>query len=388
MDSLRISRLTDRQRLCLRLVHAHLSSKEIATRVGIEPGTVDQHIKAAMLILGVCDRRAAARMLADHEAAKPERAIEARAETAPGIAPPPRNMVDEMLASVSHGLGNLLNFSGRDTREQFRLYAAFLFVMGVASALVFVQTRAALAFTRIYQAAAAHPERSGDFFHWKRNYPELWPQFGDLPLILGLITCLHLALIAAAVARRRHDWARTELRGCLALAVANTVFSVKPSLLLLTLPFASEAVLIYAIVRGGAPERIVVATVVIGTALLFFALLARPFHLGGRDISIFVFDLVALFVLIPLALRANRFWPIWIVGIYFVGLAAHLILLMNPMVEPAAYGVIISLTAPFFLVILLIGTYNHQFRLRQNGVDPAWTPLAQPRRIGRREADA
>ena len=68
MDLDRIARLTDQQRVCLRLVYAHLSSKEIAPLVGVEPGTVDQYIKAAMRILGVSDRRAAARMLAEHEA--------------------------------------------------------------------------------------------------------------------------------------------------------------------------------------------------------------------------------------------------------------------------------------------------------------------------------
>jgi DNA-binding CsgD family transcriptional regulator len=68
MDSDRIERLTDKQRACLRLVYAHMSSKEIAPRLGVEPGTVDQYVKAAMRILGVSERRAAARMLAEHEA--------------------------------------------------------------------------------------------------------------------------------------------------------------------------------------------------------------------------------------------------------------------------------------------------------------------------------
>ena len=67
MDPERIARQTEMQRNCLRLVYAHLSSKEIAPRLGVEPGTVDQYIKAAMRILGVSDRRAAARMLAEHE---------------------------------------------------------------------------------------------------------------------------------------------------------------------------------------------------------------------------------------------------------------------------------------------------------------------------------
>ena len=67
MDTNRISRLTEQQRACLRYVYAHLTSKEIAPLMGIEPGSVDQHIKAAMRTLGVGDRRTAARILAEHE---------------------------------------------------------------------------------------------------------------------------------------------------------------------------------------------------------------------------------------------------------------------------------------------------------------------------------
>src|ERR1044072_2814751 len=69
MDSDRIERLTDKQRACLRLVYAHMSSKEIAPRLGVEPGTVDQYIKAAMRTLGVSERRGAARRLAEQEGA-------------------------------------------------------------------------------------------------------------------------------------------------------------------------------------------------------------------------------------------------------------------------------------------------------------------------------
>jgi DNA-binding CsgD family transcriptional regulator len=70
MDRNRVSRLTEQQRTCLRFVYAHLTSKQIAPLMGIEPGSVDQHIKAAMKVLGLPDRRTAARFLAEHEGGK------------------------------------------------------------------------------------------------------------------------------------------------------------------------------------------------------------------------------------------------------------------------------------------------------------------------------
>jgi DNA-binding CsgD family transcriptional regulator len=67
MDQKRIARLTEQQRICLRFVYLHMTSKEIAPLLGIEPGSVDQHIKAAMRVLGVGDRKTAAKLLAEHE---------------------------------------------------------------------------------------------------------------------------------------------------------------------------------------------------------------------------------------------------------------------------------------------------------------------------------
>ena len=76
MDEHRLKHLTEKQRECLRLVYAHMSSKEIAKQLGVEPGTVDQYVKTAMRILGVSERRAAARILAANEnAAQPARAM-------------------------------------------------------------------------------------------------------------------------------------------------------------------------------------------------------------------------------------------------------------------------------------------------------------------------
>lgn len=61
--ALRISRLTAGQKKCLLLVAQHMSSKEIALRLGISPHTVDERIRRALRILGVGHRRDAALLL-------------------------------------------------------------------------------------------------------------------------------------------------------------------------------------------------------------------------------------------------------------------------------------------------------------------------------------
>jgi DNA-binding CsgD family transcriptional regulator len=62
----RVARLTEGQLECLRLVDEHLSSKEIAVKLGISPHTVDQRIRQALQTLGVPRRAQAARIVAQH----------------------------------------------------------------------------------------------------------------------------------------------------------------------------------------------------------------------------------------------------------------------------------------------------------------------------------
>lgn len=60
-----VARLTEGQIECLLLVDRHYSSKEIASKLGISPHTVDQRIRGALEKLGVERRGDAARMVAD-----------------------------------------------------------------------------------------------------------------------------------------------------------------------------------------------------------------------------------------------------------------------------------------------------------------------------------
>ena len=59
----RTDRLTDRERECLRLVHAHMNSKQIARHLGIKPSTVDRHCENAARKLNASGRIDAALLL-------------------------------------------------------------------------------------------------------------------------------------------------------------------------------------------------------------------------------------------------------------------------------------------------------------------------------------
>jgi DNA-binding CsgD family transcriptional regulator len=65
-----LDRLTETQKLCLRHVYEHLTSKDIARLLDSSPHTVDTHIRSAQRILRVNSRFEAARMLHAFETGK------------------------------------------------------------------------------------------------------------------------------------------------------------------------------------------------------------------------------------------------------------------------------------------------------------------------------
>ncbi len=68
-----VDRLTETQRQCLRLTYQHKTSKQIAPLLGLSPHSVDAHIRTAMNVLGVDNRREAACRLHEFEAAQSTR---------------------------------------------------------------------------------------------------------------------------------------------------------------------------------------------------------------------------------------------------------------------------------------------------------------------------
>jgi len=71
----RVDQLTESQRRCLRLVMAHMTSKQIARELGMSPHTVDAHLKASLKALGVAGRTEAALILARAEHGEPYQSL-------------------------------------------------------------------------------------------------------------------------------------------------------------------------------------------------------------------------------------------------------------------------------------------------------------------------
>ena len=128
MESDRIQKLTEAQRVCLRMVLMHLSSKDIARELGISPHTVDQRLRMAIQALGVANRFEAARILAQYESPNIyQSAVYQTSHVAPA---PVRATVD--LTDI-HGVRQSDNgFHGTAVREEQIAFRTPAFATGAA----------------------------------------------------------------------------------------------------------------------------------------------------------------------------------------------------------------------------------------------------------------
>lgn len=130
---------------------------------------------------------------------------------------------------------------------------------------------------------------------------------------------------------------------------------------------------IYVLARGGAPERTAMISLVVASEL---TLLAVTFGIGTYDTAqygVLVIDLVLLGIYVGIALYADRFWPLWLTGCHIIGVLAHLAKMVAPDLNPWAYAVAQSFGGYPMIVLIVVGTFRHQRRLKRNGVDPSWS---------------
>lgn len=134
----------------------------------------------------------------------------------------------------------------------------------------------------------------------------------------------------------------------------------------------------YALLRGGTPERIVGAMMpiaYIGT-VVFQSQFPVRFH--GVELGIFIVDCAMLAALLAVALRAERFWPIWMTGLQAVAVAAHLAKMASPAVIPWAYAAMLAFWSYPMMAMLAIGTWRHRQRMAAFGADRSWSVSSSP----------
>ena len=112
----------------------------------------------------------------------------------------------------------------------------------------------------------------------------------------------------------------------------------------------------YALWRGKSDERIVAAACLIATLATGFAISPLQTRYASVEVGLMVIDLLPTFVWI--ALRSERFWPLWVAGLQLTNSLSHLMKLADIHLGPKAYGAAAALWSYPILLILVIGTWR------------------------------
>ena len=132
------------------------------------------------------------------------------------------------------------------------------------------------------------------------------------------------------------------------------------------------AVAAYAFARGKMDERWAAAICVlatIGTVLVQFPFSNRYSHV---EVGVMIVDLLALAGFTTIALRSDRFWPLWVAGLQLTTTLAHLFRAAQFELVPQVYAVAARFWVyPIFLVIV-IGTWRSHQRRRHDSHGAAY----------------
>lgn len=118
----------------------------------------------------------------------------------------------------------------------------------------------------------------------------------------------------------------------------------------------------YAAWRGGTPERAGAAIMAIGSVLSVVVTSDMGVRFRGAEIGIMIVDAAVLVAFLAVALRSDRFWPLWAAAFQAIAIATHVAAVANPAVFWFAYALAQGFWAYPMLLAIVIGTWHRNQR--------------------------
>jgi hypothetical protein len=119
----------------------------------------------------------------------------------------------------------------------------------------------------------------------------------------------------------------------------------------------------YALWRGRRDERMVGIICIAATVATRFAVSPLSARYSGVEVGLLAIDAAVLIGFVAVALRSNRFWPLWVAGLQLTTSTAHLMKAIDMQLLPIAYGAAIALWSYPILIILAVGTWRGHRRM-------------------------
>jgi hypothetical protein len=133
------------------------------------------------------------------------------------------------------------------------------------------------------------------------------------------------------------------------------------------------AATVYAFRCGGGPEKVVAALLLTAAALTLIVQSSGRLRFSEVELGVFLVDCGLLAGLLAVAMRAERYWPLWMTALQAVAVAGHGAKALNPHVVAWAYAVLLAVWGYPMVALLAVATSRHQHRVRKFGSELSWT---------------
>lgn len=117
-------------------------------------------------------------------------------------------------------------------------------------------------------------------------------------------------------------------------------------------------VAVYAFIRGRRDERVVGVILVVGVIATHYAWTPLHQRFAGLETHVMAIDVAVFAGFLWVALRSDRFWPLWIAGLQLTAILGHLLKAVDVGLFSRAYGAALMFWAYPIVLILALGTWR------------------------------
>jgi hypothetical protein len=122
----------------------------------------------------------------------------------------------------------------------------------------------------------------------------------------------------------------------------------------------------YALWHGRSDERMAAGVCLLASIATRFAISPLTERYSNVEIGLLLIDGAVLLAFVAIAIRSNRFWPLWIAGLQLTSSLSHLMKVVEVDLVPRAYAAAAVFWSYPILLIIVVGTWRAHQRGRQD----------------------
>lgn len=110
--------------------------------------------------------------------------------------------------------------------------------------------------------------------------------------------------------------------------------------------------------RGRSDERSAAAICVLGAILTVVTRNPMPHRFASVDLNGLLVDVIVLLAFLAIALRSDRFWPLWVAGLQLTATSVHLLKALNPDLMRFVFGAALAFWSYPILILIAVGAWR------------------------------